>query len=458
MRSIIDITVENLKQDLMNFFSRSPRIEEVEEFSWSRLKQVAVKLTEAYAEEIDIALYEDKAGRKAAGLAVERKGNKRTLLTDIGEISYKRTYYAQRDGTFDFPVDQVLGIDAYQRVSDRVLLKLTGEVKEGSYSKASKIVAEGNLSRQTVMNAVRRCQAAERKKLEPRHVPVLHIDADEDHVSLQNGRTQIVPLVTVYEGIEKIGEGKLPRHRCINAFHYSACKTGEEFWDDVYEQIVSRYDLSGTQIYLHGDGAGWIKQGLEYLPNSTFVLDSYHKNKAKKMMFAGCRSNEAQAEKGRIVSALRYGNADALIEAGNRLIKLHPERQKRIVEGMGYLYQNLDAIAIRYRDPEARNGGATEPHVSHVLSRRLSSRPMGWSMKTLEHLVPILASETFELIPRVRRENSPECLNTAVKTAAESMKGKNKPFLVDSDRCATFEVIKTGKITQLYKTMKELGR
>ena len=458
MQSIIDGIVENLKKELTEFFSGIPSIEAVEEFSWTKLKRVAATLTEAYAREIDNALYEDREGRRAAGLAVERRGNRRTILTDIGEISYERTYYAQKDGTYDYPVDRILGVEAYQRVSDRTLLKLTGEAKEGSYASASRIVTEGKLSRQTVMNAVRRCWAGERKVSKQRHVPVLHIDADEDHVSLQNGKTLIVPLVTVYEGVEKVGEGKLPRRKCINAFHYSACKAGEEFWDDVYEQIVSRYDLKGTRIYLHGDGAAWIKQGLEYLPNSTFVLDCYHKNKAKKMLFAGCGIGEAQAEKSRVVNALRYGNADALIEAGKRLIKLHPERQTRIEDGLAYLYQNLDAIAIRYQDAEARNGGATEPHVSHVLSRRLSSRPMGWSIKTLEHLVPILATGTFELIPRTQRNDLLDCLNQAAVKASVALSRRPSPFLVDPDQCVSFEVIKTGKITQLYNTMKGLSK
>ena len=458
MQSIIDRIVENLKKELAEFFSEIPSIEAVEEFSWTRLKRVAVTLTEAYAREIDNALYEDRSGRRAAGLAVERRGNRRTILTDIGEISYERTYYAQRDGTYDYPVDQILGVEAYQRISDRTLLKLTGEAKEGSYSSASRIVTEEKISRQTVMNAVRRCRVSERKNLKQKHVPVLHIDADEDHVSLQNGRTLIVPLVTIYEGLEKVGNGKRPRRKCINAFHYSACKAGEEFWDDVYEQIVSRYDLKGTRIYLHGDGAAWIKQGLEYLPNSTFVLDCYHKNKAKKMLFAGCGVGEAQSEKKAVVNALRYGNADVLIEAGKRLIALHPERQNRIEEGLGYLYQNLDAITVRYQDPEAWNGGATEPHVSHVLSRRLSSRPMGWSVRTLEHLVPILAAGTFELIPRTERADLLDCLNQAAKKASATLSRKTSPFLVDPDQCASFEVVKSGRITQLYSTMKGLSR
>lgn len=457
MQSIIDRIVEKLKKEFIDFFSGVPSIEDVEEFSWTKLKQTAATLTEAYAREIDQALYEDRSGRRAAGLAVERRGNHRTILTDIGEISYERTYYAMRDGTYDYPVDRVLGIDPYQRVSDRTMLKLAGEAKEGSYASAVRIVTEGKISRQTVMNAVRRCQAGEKEVTAQRQVPALHVDADEDHVSLQNGRTLIVPLVTVYEGVEKVGEGKQPRRKCKNAFHYSALKAGEEFWDDVYEQIVSRYDLKETRIYLHGDGAAWIRQGLEYLPNSTFVLDCYHKNKAKKMLFAGCRVGEAESEKRAVVNALRYGNADALIEAGKRLINRHPERQNRIEEGLGYLYQNLDAIAVRYQDPEARNGGATEPHVSHVLSRRLSNRPMGWSIRTLEHLVPILAVGRLELIPRGQRDEQPDCLSKAAEKVTAGLT-RPSPFAIDPDQCVPFEVIKGGHITQLYRTMKGIGR
>ena len=35
------------------------------------------------------------------------------------------------------------------------------------------------------------------------------------------------------------------------------------------------------------DGGGWIQKGLEWLPNTKFVLDKYHKNKAIKAMTAG---------------------------------------------------------------------------------------------------------------------------------------------------------------------------
>ena len=458
MESIIDRAVEKLKQELESFFRERPRIEEVEAFSWKKLKKVAAELTESYAREIDKAVYADRAGRKAAGMSVERRRDRRVILTSIGEINYERTYYALKDGTYDYPVDQILGVDSYQRISDGLTLRLAGEAKEGSYAGASRIAAEGAVSRQTVMNTLRRCRPVLEETGERRKVPVLHIDADEDHTSLQNGKTQIIPLVTVYEGIETIGRGKRARRRCIKTSHHSSCRYEENFWMDVYNKISSRYDLRGTKIYLHGDGALWIKEGLEYLPNSTFVLDCYHRNKAKKMLFAGCRTGEAVQEKRAVSSALRYGDKEGLLKTGKRLAEMHPWQGSRIMEGLRYLYHNLDAISIRYQDPEARNGGATEPHVSHVLSKRLSSRPMGWSMETLEHLVPILASGTIELIPKERSKALPKALEDAAEKAAKSLTNERRsPFLIDPDRRGTLEVINTGRMTQLYNTMKGLS-
>ncbi len=41
--------------------------------------------------------------------------------------------------------------------------------------------------------------------------------------------------------------------------------------------MESNYDLESVQdIFLGGDGASWMKQGLEILPKSIFVLDCFH--------------------------------------------------------------------------------------------------------------------------------------------------------------------------------------
>ena len=458
MENIIVVVLDNLKDEFVEFFSKTPKIEDVEEFTFENLKNIALQLTKAYAEEVDAALYADKKGRRADGLSVERKGDMRTIVTSIGNLNYSRTYYALKDGTYDYPVDSILGIEDYQRVSNKVTLDLATEVKTQSYAKASSIVTQGNVSKQTVMNALRRCEADNSVREERRKVPVLHIDADEDHVSLQNGRTTIIPLVSVYEGLEQVGNGKHPRRRCINVFHISGMKPGEDFWDNVYETITERYDLRETKIYIHGDGAPWIKTGLSFFNNPVFVLDAYHRNKYKKMFFAGCREGEAVTEKLKLGSAFRNGDYALLDELYKKRMEQNPEVSKSINTAYEYLRYNLDAITIRYKDREALNGGATEPHVSHVLSDRLSSRPMGWSMKTLEHLVPMLASERIVLIPK-ETENPPEIVEKAAKKVSITKVKKNlRSLSIDPDRVVVPPVVANGQITQLYKAIKSFGR
>ena len=69
--------------------------------------------------------------------------------------------------------------------------------------------------------------------------------------------------------------------------------------------------------------------------------------------------------------------------------KLNEEQMP--ISDFSHLFQYFDAIHLWYADPEAARGGATEPHVSYVLSARLSSRPMAWSKEKLTRFLPILA-------------------------------------------------------------------
>ena len=45
-----------------------------------------------------------------------------------------------------------------------------------------------------------------------------------------------------------------------------------------------------------------------------------------------------------------------------------------------YILSNWTAAKLRLRHQDGVKGSSTEGHVSHVLSSRMSSRPMGWSV------------------------------------------------------------------------------
>lgn len=454
VREIIAIEIEKLKSEIEKFFEKEEvSLDHAEKYFTQRIGETVRGLLTACYEQKDAKLLADKAGRKKAGIVVERRGDVRQVVTQLGMVRYHRTYYSCCDGGYCYPIDQVVGLDSYQRVSSSVGLELVESAREMSYANASRIVTGGQVSKQTVMQKIREAQPAT-EPVQRKTVAVLHVDADEDHIKLQTGENRIVPLVSVYEGIEKKGQ----RGVCKNVFHCSEFgKKSEDFWEEVLTEIERRYDLTNTRIYLHGDGAAWIKTGLEWLPNSAFVLDRYHVNKALKCAVSGIERRSGCQYEYHLRQALNDGDRDYFCSVRDSLLTRWPEREATILEATNYLLSNFDAIHIYNIDPEAGKGGATEPHVSHVLSNRLSSRPMGWSSKTLKKFVPILAAgqctfqQTRSSIESVSKTEKQRKKLVATRIMENSL-GLPHPDMVASMPA------KSGKVTPLVRLLNSLNK
>jgi len=122
----------------------------------------------------------------------------------------------------------------------------------------------------------------EDKNSDKKEVDVLYIEADEDHISLQNGKNAISKLVYVHEGyknkVEDKENDKDARSRLKNVHYISGeFKELEEIWLKVADYVDKNYKLD-KKIFIGGDGDPWIKEGLNWLPNSKFILDKYHLN------------------------------------------------------------------------------------------------------------------------------------------------------------------------------------
>lgn len=104
------------------------------------------------------------------------------------------------------------------------------------------------------------------------------------------------------------------------------------------------------------------------------VLDIYHLNKA--IIEATGRQPERRKE---IYSVIGAGNKEMFREITRQLYRsaVTEKERKKIEDFRRYILNNWEGIKI-YGE-EACGGSCTEGHVSHVLSSRLSSRPMGWS-------------------------------------------------------------------------------
>ena len=449
--TIIDEVLGKLKGFLEEMFvTGRVSVAETEAQIASAVNEAVCSLLGAYYEQCNEGIYKDKQGRRAEGLQLVRHGDKRQIETIFGSVSYRRDYYRQRDGQYRYPVDEIAGISPYMRMSNASAKQLVKAAAEMPYAKAAQYTLQSGFSAQTVMNKVRRVSLlAPEAPAVKRRVPYLHIDADEDHVNLHNGRNTIVPIVSVYEGVERNGK----RGRCINVFHISCHgKKPDDLWEEVIETIDSRYDLTDTVIYLHGDGAAWIKAGLSWLPNSRFVMDRYHVNNAVKTAIAGLAGQKHGHYQASLKSALYSGNRRAFVSVCSNLQKEIPARSPRALQALAYLLANIGGISILSTDPEAANGGCTEPHVSTILSARLSSRPMAWSVETLSVFPQILAGAHFSMSPQkpLRLPEPCSCVMRCAKTASMRVLG-----LVDADAATSLPIL-AGLSSPLSDTLRSI--
>ena len=419
METIITQIAEEFIKNLIKTLAAGENFSEIEKNVMRDAERCAAQVAGAYLDHLDAAIAAEKAGRRKRGYTVERRGDERRLLTQFGEVAYSRTYYKKAVGGYEYLVDSAMGIESRARVSEGLGLSLASAAREMSYAKAGRHVARESVSRQTVMGRVRQSMV-KAEVAELRCVPELHIDADEAHITLRGGKKSEVPLISVYEGIERRGK----RNFCKNVFHISEYgKTPDDLWEQVLSEIERRYDLTDTKIYLHGDGGAWIQTGFEWLPGAVFVLDKYHKNKAIKTMTAGLdwvARNEFDSE---IRKALNNEDTEYFLQLAGSLCLQLPDRASKIHESAGYLKRFISGISVCIRDPDANNGGCTEPHVSHILSARLSSRPMAWSKTTLKTLAPVLAAGRVDAVGRTKFnpvESLPKPLRKATASASKA--------------------------------------
>ena len=118
-----------------------------------------------------------------------------------------------------------------------------------------------------------------------------------------------------------------------------------------------------------------MKKGMEMLGGS-YVVDEFHMKKYVKRMIR--ITGEEQEEE--VMKYLERGERKKLKEWAEEKGKgLEEKKRKRLEESVGYLEKNWKGIRMRIKREEGVMGSSTESHISHVLSARMSSRPMGWS-------------------------------------------------------------------------------
>ncbi|MGI6778458.1 MAG: ISLre2 family transposase [Acetivibrionales bacterium] len=418
------------------------------------------KETDALGRGICVEMIEalDEAIRKDSGRKkdwhVERREDEKTIITKLGEITYRRTYYCSKDKKrYRHLVDEILGVGIHERIDEEVYAELAEAGAEMSYRKSGKMACELEISGQTVMKSVRNLEKIKLEKLpvEKKEVETLYVEADEDHIALQSGKSAMPRLIYVHEGIEEQG-----KRRSLKSPYYLACLRGSpgELWQEVYEYIEDNYVIDKIQqIYLSGDGASWIKQGLNYLPRARFVLDKYHMNKYVTKATAHMRGYASK-----VWECLKEVELDELGLVFNELYMATESESKRneIKESWTYFKNNWDGIKVQEEESKHIVGCSAEGHNSHILASRMSSRPMGWSRDGADKMARLRAFKANKgrVIEYIRAKKKEEKLYTITKKIMKETSQGLKSRI--NEKVCNLEVFKIGKLTGLYKALKAI--
>lgn len=419
---------------LASVFSAEQRFfENPKEFS--KLETSVKSSTEAFAAGFLGAILSemDQAIRKCSwreGRYTIQRNDTRTLISSVGDISFDCTYYKSKSekNHFTHLLEDLIGLEKNERFTEVAEAVMLCEALKTSYSEAAKVLpSKQEITKTTVMNKVHSIadEIPDTIYDEPRAVPYLHIEADEDHVAEQHGRygeaenaSFISKLIYLYEYRQESDKVE-GRYELVNKYYFSGLYPGDEgnkqLWTKVNSFINTNYDTEALKrVFISGDGAKWIKSGVTYVDNSVFCADKYHL-----MKYVNTAAAQMLDEKDDVKNELwhlmysKQKNARKKFDAYTTSMMNSAKKPDKVEELRKYVLGNWPAVRRTLRN-KLVNGCSAESHVSHVLSDRLSSRPMGWSQTGADRMSKLRCYERNNgrsaIISLVKYSREQKCL------------------------------------------------
>lgn len=385
MNNIIQLIAEKVKSEIeksvIKVLEGEGNLDDIVDSVGKMVNDIGITTILAIINELNNII--KKSPERSGKYHVHKGKVKRTLITRFGELEFQRAYYKNiNENNYVYILDELLGIEKYERVEGNLKGDILDKSTDVSYKKAAELSTPVSITRETVKKIIRENGVIDNLELEvkeKRKVNTIYIEADEDHVPLQNGKNKEMKLIYVYDEKTKVNKG---RTKLENVRYFTGEMNPEDLWTEVATYLDEAYDLDLVEdIFIAGDGASWIKSGLEIINGSKYVLDHYHLSKYVKTITAHLDSldNPIYIDKP-LWDYMKAGNRKGTMEIINFAIEETPIKSKKesMKRAKRYISNNWEGIKNLFGDEKYRC--SAEGHISHILSDRLSSRPMGWSV------------------------------------------------------------------------------
>ncbi len=319
----------------------------------------------------------------------------RTILTIFGEISFTRTFYSDKhnNGSFCF-LDRFLGLKKHDYFDPYIKATIIEYSANNSIPTVCNMINDliGNrislnkkfkfINRQSVRNIILEPLLSNPDIQQLDTPDSLYIIADEKWVHTQNndGQKVMVKSLVTFDSINTI-----PR-RCLNNKRIFAGFKGNEFLNESLDYLYYAYNLDEVKnIFVMGDGARWIRNLTSHFQinnktNVIFALDKFH---FKQAIHRICLNKDLE----NILSSYVINNDKSnFIECCDLLIESNYSRKDKIENNKEYILNNWKYVLNLYK---YNLSCPMESQISHNLAYLLTSRPKGYSLKTLSKIIKL---------------------------------------------------------------------
>jgi hypothetical protein len=383
-------------------FEKEARIEEMEETIQGIMLEAGQRTLEMVIKETDEQITE-KVPKSWQNVGTEE----RWLVSSVGTLRYKRRVYLDEKRHRRKPLDELLGIKRYSRMSERVEEMGASLACTGTYRLAADQLSwliKTPISHSAVQrmswkigDRIADGEEAERRRvfengdeLEPGRVKaqVLYGESDGVWVHLQRERRKSaeVRVGTLCTGRKQIGKD---RYRLVNKRCITAIGLNSVMWQ---EQIVREahlyFDLSETQILISGgDGNQWVRHSFDRMGiPQEFVLDRFHLLRAARQAFQD-RTIAKQ-----IVTRLCQEGFAAVQDDLRKMVDQADGRKRELLEDFyKYVHNNQDGLLdLKYRGhsyPVVLGG--IEGNVDKLVVHRMKGRGCSWRLRGLRAMLAL---------------------------------------------------------------------
>lgn len=240
------------------------------------VKEFGLKDLSNWLERLDASLYSDRP-KHLKIIKIQR----RTILTSIGLLSFKRRYYYDEiNNQYLYLLDSFLKIPKRIKILDEVKYQVIEAACEMSYEKAGRYGSDKDypISKSTVCRAIKNLKFDIDDNLYVKNNDaIVHLQIDEKFLHILGSKNKKkLYTATIFQGKKEIGrKGKM---MLLNRRILSSNKLNKLF-SKINYYLDKQYKLTvDDEIYVSGDLATYIQKSSEniFVCKAIYVPDKFH--------------------------------------------------------------------------------------------------------------------------------------------------------------------------------------